>query len=295
MFFLRRQQGKLKLGNDGNKKELSTATWLSVLLHCGVATGLSCLAAAEPTVHFEGQGSPMFLSGYDTLDATRVLMASVFHLGVMGATRGIMSCRREYPKAIRFALAPFIGDKAGSPSTLRTTSPIRAIGRALRIFIMATLIVSTLCSPVLFCVSGTQGYNAFERADYVSIVHDLAVDKYIQCPTASQPDCFVPLPDVTACLCSQVDPFKDGNGKQCVSTISCGVVLCRGGAGLTVANTSDYNCIVRANNMSEIDLTVDNYSLFPTADQPDCFVPLRDGAVCLYSQVPGRRSRRMKL
>merc|ERR1712087_695921 len=49
---------------------------------------------------------------------------------------------------------------------------------------------------------------------------------------------------------------------------------------------ADYAGTECANYLDEIkELAADNYNQFPKADQPECFVPLQDGTVCLYNRA----------
>jgi hypothetical protein len=86
---------------------------------------------------------------------------------------------------------------------------------------------------------------------------------------------------------SYVDPSLDGNGKKCVKTTNWVTVPCGGAEDPTSVDTTyaGYAGTECANYLDEIkELAAENYNQFPKADQPECFVPLQDGTVCLYNR-----------
>merc|ERR1712190_207669 len=74
----------------------------------------------------------------------------------------------------------------------------------------------------------------------------------------------------------------------CVKTTNWVIAPCGGAEDPTFVDTTyaDYAGTECANYLDEIkELAADNYNQFPAADQPECFVPLQDGTVCLYNRA----------
>jgi hypothetical protein len=177
-------------------------------------------------------------------------------------------------------------------------------GRTLRVFIMSTLIVPTLYSIVWFCVWGTEGIRMQRMADASGLCtqayagkgdwaaeYDLETKKSLG--MGWTPKCVLDEhyhggygKCKRARFTRYVDPSKDGNGKKCIKTTSWEDVPCGRGTDPTsfdVAAAVSGEC---ANYKSEIEeLAAENYNQFPKADQPECFVPLQDGTVCLYNRA----------
>jgi hypothetical protein len=178
---------------------------------------------------------------------------------------------------------------------------------------MSTLIVPTLYSIVWFCVWGTEGIRMQRMADESGLCtqaydgngdfaaqYDLETKQNLS--MGWSPGCV--LDDAyhggygkckQAKFTTYVDPSNDGNGKKCVKTTNWVTVPCGGADDPTSVNetyASDsrtYAGVVGtecANYQAEMEeLAADNYNQFPKDDQPDCFVPLQDGTVCLYNRA----------
>jgi len=177
-------------------------------------------------------------------------------------------------------------------------------GRTLRVFIMSTLIVPTLYSIVWFCVWGTEGIRMQRMADSAGLCTQAYgggsawSDQYSLTEKQTltmgwTPGCV--LDDAyhggygrckRAKFTRYVDPSKDEKGKQCVKHTSWVEVPCGASPDPTAIDVSAYDGTECAKYMTEInELAADNYDQFPTTSQPDCFVPLQDGTVCLYNQA----------
>ncbi len=70
--------GDIRLGNDDDRPEFSTPSWIAMLFAAGMGVGLLFWAVAEPLTHF------VFAREYmpDGLAAQRALMATNFHWGI---------------------------------------------------------------------------------------------------------------------------------------------------------------------------------------------------------------------
>lgn len=111
--------GRLKLGLEGDKPELSNFSWFSMMFGAGIGIGMLTFATAEPIYHFKSNPSTiMGLTEGETLGNVRdAYIWSFTHWGVaawasyaiVGLSLGYFSYRRGLPLTIRSGLTPIFG------------------------------------------------------------------------------------------------------------------------------------------------------------------------------------------
>ena len=113
--------GRIRLGPDGSRPEISTTGWLSMMFCSGIGTGILVFSVSEPLSHFAAnpdllQGTVLPGSG----EAVASSMRFVFlHWGVSawsgyavaGLALGLACHRHGHPMTIRSAIAPLFGKR----------------------------------------------------------------------------------------------------------------------------------------------------------------------------------------
>jgi glycine betaine transporter len=112
--------GKLRLGNDDDRPEFSTLTWLTMMFAAGMGVGLLYWSAAEPLSHFA------FFQNYlpESAAARQSLFITNFHWGIhawamfglTGLVIAYFSFRRGAPQLLSSPLLVTFGDKAWTRS-----------------------------------------------------------------------------------------------------------------------------------------------------------------------------------
>lgn len=109
--------GDIVLGQDDEKPEFSTLSWLSLLFAAGMGIGLVFYGVAEPLSHF---ASPRpGVTGDDDALAQQALTQTFLHWGlhawaiyvVVGLALAYAIHRRSRPVSIRWALEPLLGKR----------------------------------------------------------------------------------------------------------------------------------------------------------------------------------------
>ena len=133
VYLLCSRHGKVRLGNDSDRPEFSTFSWLAMLFSAGVGIGLLFFSIAEPMVYFdnsEAMGYPnnphADHAGALALDerrAVHALSVTYFHWGfhgwavyvLVGLCLAYFGFRKKLPFTLRSALYPVIGNRIYGP------------------------------------------------------------------------------------------------------------------------------------------------------------------------------------
>lgn len=107
--------GRIRLGDDDDRPEFSTASWIAMLFAAGMGVGLLFWAVAEPLTHFH------FMRGYadDPEAAAESLRATNFHWGIhawaiYGATALVIAYfgfRRKTPMLVSAPILHLFGEE----------------------------------------------------------------------------------------------------------------------------------------------------------------------------------------
>jgi glycine betaine transporter len=114
--------GKIKLGEDDEKPEFSTVSWVCMMFSVGMGIGLMFWGVAEPVYHFGAP--PHGLAAPQSKEAALVAMQySYFHwalhpwaiYAVVGLSIAYSSYRKKMPTLISSGFEPLLGDKIHGP------------------------------------------------------------------------------------------------------------------------------------------------------------------------------------
>jgi choline/carnitine/betaine transport len=109
--------GRIRLGQDDDRPEFSTGSWVSMLFAAGMGIGLVFWGVAEPLYHLTGPPLDMVEPG--TTEAARLgLQFTVFHWGlhpwamyaVMGMALAYGVFRKGRPSLVSSAVIPLVGE-----------------------------------------------------------------------------------------------------------------------------------------------------------------------------------------
>jgi len=114
--------GKIKLGQDDEKPEFTTVSWVCMMFSVGMGIGLMFWGVAEPVSHFGAP--PHGLAAPQSKEAALIAMKySYFHwalhpwaiYAVVGLAIAYFTYRKELPILISSAFTPLLGDKVNGP------------------------------------------------------------------------------------------------------------------------------------------------------------------------------------
>lgn len=114
--------GKIRLGNDDEKPEFTTVSWICMMFAVGMGIGLMFWGIAEPVSHFASP--PHGLAVPKTREAALLAMKySYFHwafhpwaiYAVTGLAMAYFSYRRNLPTLVSSAFHPLLGDRIHGP------------------------------------------------------------------------------------------------------------------------------------------------------------------------------------
>jgi glycine betaine transporter len=109
--------GRIRLGQDDDRPEFSTGSWVSMLFAAGMGIGLVFWGVAEPLYHLAGP--PLEMTEPGTTEAARLgLQFTVFHWGlhpwamyaVMGMALAYGVFRKGRPSLVSSAVIPLVGE-----------------------------------------------------------------------------------------------------------------------------------------------------------------------------------------
>ena len=109
--------GRIRLGQDDDRPEFTTGSWVSMLFAAGMGIGLVFWGVAEPLYHLAGPPLEMAEPG-STAAARLGLQFSVFHWGlhpwamyaVMGMALAYSVFRKGRPSLVSSAVVPLVGE-----------------------------------------------------------------------------------------------------------------------------------------------------------------------------------------
>ncbi|WP_367760993.1 BCCT family transporter, partial [Ammoniphilus sp. 3BR4] len=120
VFLMLSRYGSIRLGDDADRPEYSTASWLAMLFSAGMGIGLVFWGAAEPVFHYTtppiGEGS--------TAESAAVAMRYTFlHWGlhpwaiytVIALSLAYAQFRKKMPALISSAFYPLLGERVNGP------------------------------------------------------------------------------------------------------------------------------------------------------------------------------------
>ncbi|MPS31348.1 MULTISPECIES: BCCT family transporter [unclassified Salinivibrio] len=125
--------GNIRLGDDDDRPEFSTFSWLSMLFSAGVGVGILFFGVAEPTLYFDTSGAFGYpnnpyadMAGATTMGFDRAadaLRVTYFHWGfhgwavyvIVGLALAYFSFRKKLPLALRSTVHPLIGNRIYGP------------------------------------------------------------------------------------------------------------------------------------------------------------------------------------
>ncbi len=114
------KHGGIRLGDDADKPEFSTLSWIAMLFSAGIGVGLVFWGVAEPVSHYQ---NPPFGEGLTAESADAAIQYSFFHWGLGAwAIYGIVALclayflyRKKLPLLPSSILYPIIGDRIYGP------------------------------------------------------------------------------------------------------------------------------------------------------------------------------------
>ncbi|SLM30234.1 OpuD2 [Desulfamplus magnetovallimortis] len=113
--------GKIILGDENQKPEFSTFSWISMMFGAGIGIGMLTFSTAEPLYHFAS--NPDTISGVVAAQSDETLRSvykwSFFHWGlsawgcyaIVGLALSFFTYNRNLPLTIRSGLTPLFGKK----------------------------------------------------------------------------------------------------------------------------------------------------------------------------------------
>lgn len=110
--------GSITLGEDGEKPQFSTMSWIAMLFGCGMGVGLVFWGVAEPMSFFAGP--PSGIEPQTAEAANFAMKASFMHWGIspwanyaiMGLALAYFGFRKKQNSMVSTTLVPLLGDKA---------------------------------------------------------------------------------------------------------------------------------------------------------------------------------------
>jgi choline/carnitine/betaine transport len=122
VFLALSRYGRIRLGEDDDRPEFRTASWVAMMFSAGMGIGLMFYGVAEPLAHLAAP--PNDAASPNTPDAARVAMElTYFHwtfhpwalYAVVGLSLAYFSYRRGMPNLISSAFYPLIGERIHGP------------------------------------------------------------------------------------------------------------------------------------------------------------------------------------
>src|SRR5699024_6326621 len=112
--------GKMKLGEDKDKPDYPTVTWIAMLFSAGIGISLVFWGVAEPVSYYV---DPPFGEGSTKESAERAMQFVYLHWGVsawacyafVGACLAYFQFRKKLPATMSSAFHPLIGDRIYGP------------------------------------------------------------------------------------------------------------------------------------------------------------------------------------
>ncbi|GAB3992097.1 BCCT family transporter [Nocardioides marmoraquaticus] len=110
--------GDIPLGNDGEKPEFRTVSWIAMMFSAGMGIGLMFFGVAEPISHFTAP--PPGTAGAGTDEALQTAMATtLFHwtlhpwaiYAVLGIAIAYSAFRKGRPQLVSSVFAPLLGER----------------------------------------------------------------------------------------------------------------------------------------------------------------------------------------
>lgn len=155
LFLAMSRSGKIRLGQDDERPEFRTASWICMMFSVGMGIGLMFWGVAEPIYHFagppHGQAEPR------TLEAALVAMKySYFHwalhpwaiYAVVGLAIAYFTFRQGKSNLISAAFTPILGEAASGP-----------IGKAIDVLALIATLFGTATSLGLGAQQINSGMN----------------------------------------------------------------------------------------------------------------------------------------
>ncbi len=110
--------GKVTLGDDGEKPQFSTLSWIAMLFGCGMGVGLVFWGVAEPMSFYAGPAAG--IKPETTAAANFAMKAAYMHWGIspwanyaiMGLALAYFGFRKKQNAMVSTTLVPLLGDKA---------------------------------------------------------------------------------------------------------------------------------------------------------------------------------------
>ncbi|MGO4886580.1 BCCT family transporter [Anaerobacillus sp. MEB173] len=112
--------GKLRLGEDTDRPEYSTWSWIAMLFSAGMGVGLIFWGVAEPIFHYT---TPPYGEGNTAEAANTAMTYTYFHWGlhpwavytVIGLSLAFFQYRRKLPGLISSVFYPLLGERIHGP------------------------------------------------------------------------------------------------------------------------------------------------------------------------------------
>lgn len=116
LYLMTSRYGNVTLGQDGEKPEFSTISWLSMLFSAGMGIGLLFWSVAEPMWHYAG--NPFSVTTLSAESAESAMRVTFFHWGMHAWALYLLpalclayfSFRKGKPLSIRSTLTPLFGE-----------------------------------------------------------------------------------------------------------------------------------------------------------------------------------------
>ncbi len=154
--------GKLTLGDEGEKPQFSTISWLAMLFAAGMGTGLIFYGAAEPLLHFKNPPPSAAIISEEAEIARRAMAITIFHWGIhawaiyaiAALSIAYFTFRKKLPMLPSASITPLLRQ--------RFRKPARRLIDTLAIMGVVFGIVATLCQAMLQFSSGVQSELALD-------------------------------------------------------------------------------------------------------------------------------------
>jgi glycine betaine transporter len=114
--------GKVRLGQDDDRPEFRTSSWIAMMFSAGMGIGLMFYAVAEPISHLTSPPKGTVEAGTDAA-ARQAMSLSYFHwalhpwaiYAIVGLALAYFTFRRGLPNLISSAFYPLLGDRIYGP------------------------------------------------------------------------------------------------------------------------------------------------------------------------------------
>jgi glycine betaine transporter len=114
--------GKLRLGQDDDRPEFRTSSWIAMMFSAGMGIGLMFYAVAEPISHMTSPPKGTVKAGGEAA-AQQAMSISYFHwalhpwaiYAIVGLALAYFTFRRGLPNLISSAFYPLLGDRIHGP------------------------------------------------------------------------------------------------------------------------------------------------------------------------------------